>query len=258
MAIQFDDIIYGPIHSRRLGSSLGVNLLPRHGKWCTFDCIYCEIGWNKDGMEDRSLPSKELFREALESKLEECRASGTPIDTITFSGNGEPTLHPQFPEIIDITVELRDKLFPSAKISVLSNATQLPRAGVKEALAKIDNPILKIDSALDTAVAVIDRPVPKFYSVENVLSQLEWFKGNFVLQTMFLKGTVDGLKVDCTDPALADEWVKMALKLHPRQVMMYTIDRETPVSTLEKVTVEEMEKIAEPLRAAGIDVVIKG
>ena len=147
--ILFNEIVFGPIKSRRLGNSLGVNLLPKFGKWCSFDCIYCECGWNKDGKNDTTLPTKEEVYEALDSKLHALSAAGVAVDTITFSGNGEPTMHPAFPQIIEFTLQLRDKLYPSAKVSVLTNATQLGKVQVREALQKIDNPILKIDSPIE-------------------------------------------------------------------------------------------------------------
>lgn len=257
MSLQFDHIVYGPIHSRRLGSSLGVNLLPKHGKICTFDCIYCECGWNRDHRGDTVLPTKEEVFAALENGLRSCKTNNLSIDTITFSGNGEPTLHPAFAEIIDFTLALRDEIFPSAKVSVLSNATQLARPGVQEALAKVDNPILKIDSADEALARTLDNPVGT-YSVASVMEQMAWFKGNFVLQTMFLKGVVDGRDIDCSDRLFADKWVEMALKLHPREIMMYTLDRVPPLATLEKVSVEKMKEIAAPLIAAGIEVIVKG
>ncbi|MCK9626170.1 MAG: radical SAM protein [Bacteroidales bacterium] len=257
MAVQFDDIVFGPIKSRRLGSSLGVNLLPRYGKWCSFDCIYCECGWNKDGRNDTKLPTKEEFYQALKKRLIECREQEIKIDTITFSGNGEPTLHPNFSEIIDSALELRDSLFPSAQISVFSNATQLGRTGIKEALAKVDNPILKLDSSYDGLISIMDRPNPG-YSVENVISQLKWFKGDFILQTMFIKGEADGTRVDSTEPELVEGWRKMVLDLRPREVMMYTLDRVPPSIGLKKVTIAEMKYIAAPLIKEGIFVQIRG
>lgn len=255
--ILFNEPVFGPIKSRRLGNSLGVNLLPKFGKWCSFDCIYCECGWNKDGKKDTELPTKEEIYSALEGKLLALREEGTEINTITFSGNGEPTLHPDFPEIIDFTIELRDKHFPKAVISVLSNATQIIRKEVRNALMKIDNPILKLDGATDQFVAKIDHPQPG-YSVETIKENLKYFEGNFILQTMFLKGEVDGVTVDCTSEEEVDKWVKMAIELRPREVMMYTIDRETPAQNLSKVTVCEMEKIAVPLIEAGLKVQIRG
>ncbi|MBQ0025540.1 MAG: radical SAM protein [Bacteroidales bacterium] len=258
MALRFDHIVFGPIKSRRLGNSLGINLLPRNGKVCTFDCIYCECGWNADGREDTSLPGFNEVCASLEEGIARCSKEGVSIDTITFSGNGEPTLHPDFPAIIDRTLELRDRYYPQAKVSVLSNATQLGREGIKEALSKVDNPILKIDSASEDFARLVDRPVSGHYSVSSVEKELEWFQGDFILQTMFLRGK-DGLQeIDSTEPALVREWTELVLRLRPREVMMYTLDRVPPLKTLGKVTVGEMEAIAAPLVAAGITVQIKG
>ena len=258
MALQFDHIVFGPIHSRRLGSSLGVNLLPKHGKICTFDCIYCECGWNADGRDDTRLPSLDEVYEALESGIRECHDSEVPVDTITFSGNGEPTLHPDFPAIIDRTLELRAKYFPKAVVSVLTNATRIGRPGVREALAKVDNPILKLDGASDAFARLIDQPQDPHYSVRRIEREMAWFKGDFILQTMFLRGERDGRRFDCTDRRHSDAWVRMVLRLRPREVMMYTLDRVPPLNTLQKVSVEEMQEIARPLVDAGILVQIKG
>ncbi|MCF0167661.1 MAG: radical SAM protein [Bacteroidales bacterium] len=256
MSIQFNQIAYGPIKSRRLGNSLGINLMPAHGKFCTFDCIYCEIGWNADGRSDRRIPPLEEVKEAIEAKLRSCAEEGIAIDSITFSGNGEPTLHPDFPAIIDFMTEARSRWCAEAKISVLSNATTIGRPEIVEALKKVDNPILKIDSAVEEIARMIDRPGGN-YSVAETETQLRQFEGNFVLQTMFLKGMVDGKNLDCTDPESAAQWQQLVLRLRPREVMMYSLDRTPPLDTIEKVSREEMEKIAAPLVEAGINVMIK-
>lgn len=255
--ILFNHIIFGPIKSRRLGNSLGVNLLPRFGKWCSFDCIYCECGWNKDGKEDNVLPAKEDVYSALESKLTEFKNNGTAIDTITFSGNGEPTLHPDFADIIDFTLQLRDKIFPQAKVSVLTNASQLGKKEVRDALMKIDNPILKIDSPLEKMVELIDRPNAA-YSLKKTIENIKLFGNNFILQTMFLKGEVDGIEIDCRNPEHCNAWRELVRELKPREIMMYTIDRETPAQNLQKVTVEQMREIAQPLLDEGFNIQIKG
>ncbi len=255
--ILFNHIVFGPIKSRRLGNSLGVNLLPKFGKWCSFDCIYCECGWNKDGKNDTALPSKEDVFKALEEKLTTLSAEGTPIDTITFSGNGEPTLHPNFAEIIDFTLALRERFYPNAKVSVLTNATQLGKEEVRAALKKVNNPILKIDSPIEEMVAKIDRPNSS-YSLEKTISNIKLFNGEFILQTMFLKGEVDGEVIDCTDEEHCNRWRALVRELKPREVMMYTIDRETPAQNLQKVTVGEMESIARELIAEGFNIQIKG
>lgn len=245
--------MFGPIHSRRLGSSLGINLLPTKGKLCNFDCVYCECGWNKDGRGDRRLPTAAELRSTLEAKLVECRDAGTPIDSITFSGDGEPTLNPDFAEIIDITVSLRDKYFPQAKVSVLSNATRIFRDEVFEALRKVDNPILKIDAPTDVLAARINQPQGE-YHVEDVVADLMRFEGNFVLQTMFLRSP----SFDSSSPEVLDGWMNIVRKLKPREVMVYTLDREAPAERLEKFSVEEMRTLVKPLIDEGFTVQIRG
>ena len=246
-----EDVVFGPIFSRRLGSSLGINLLPEKGKLCNFDCIYCECGWNADGRCDKRIPKAEDVRKALTQKLEECKKAGTPIDSITFSGDGEPTLNPDFPEIIDLTLELRDKYYPEAKVSVLTNATRAGRERVFQALRKVDNPILKLDAPTDEAAALINRPVGE-YHVEDIVRDLERFEGDFVLQTMFLKG--DGFATG----DWVDGWMDIVRRLKPREVMVYTIDRETPMKGLQKYTVEEMRALVQPLLDEGFVIQIKG
>lgn len=245
--------MFGPIHSRRLGSSLGINLLPTKGKLCNFDCVYCECGWNKDGRGDRRLPTAAELRSTLEEKLKECRDAGTPIDSITFSGDGEPTLNPDFPEIIDITISLRVKYFPQAKVSVLSNATRIFREDVFEALRKVDNPILKIDAPTDVLAARINQPQGE-YHVEDVVADLMRFEGNFVLQTMFLRSP----SFDSSSPEVLDGWMNIVRKLKPREVMVYTLDREAPAERLEKFSVEEMRTLVKPLIDEGFTVQIRG
>ena len=243
--------VFGPIFSRRLGSSLGINLLPQEGKLCNFDCIYCECGWNADGRGDRVLPTAEDVRKALTDKLEACRAAGTPIDSITFSGDGEPTLNPEFPEIVDITLALRDEYYPEAKVSVLSNATRTWREEVFQALRKVDNPILKLDAPTDEAAELVNKPVG-YYHVADVVRSLQRFEGNFVLQTMFLKG--DGFATE----DWVEDWMEIVRQLRPREVMVYTIDRETPLKGLRKYTAEEMRALVQPLIDEGFELQIKG
>ena len=243
--------VFGPIFSRRLGSSLGINLLPQGGKVCNFDCIYCECGWNADGRGDSVLPTAEDVRKALTEKLVACYEAGTPIDSITFSGDGEPTLNPDCAESVDITLELRDRFYPAAKVSVLSNATMTWRKGVFEALRKVDNPILKLDGATDEQAQLVNQPLGH-YHVADIVRDLARFEGNFVLQTMFLKG--DGFATE----DWVDAWMDIVRKLKPREVMVYTIDRETPMKGLRKYTVEEMRALVQPLIDEGYKLQIKG
>lgn len=243
--------VFGPIFSRRLGSSLGINLLPQQGKVCNFDCVYCECGWNKDGLEDRTLPTAEDVRKALSEKLNQCVADGIPIDSITFSGDGEPTLNPAFPQIIDLTLELRDRYYPAAKVSVLSNATRAGQEAVFQALRKVDNAILKLDAPTDKQVALVNKPVGE-YHVEDVVNALLRFEGDFVLQTMFLRGPGWATE-DWVEP-----WMEIVRRVRPREIMVYTIDRETPMKGLEKYTEEEMRRLVQPLLDEGFKIQIKG
>ena len=244
-----EETVFGPIRSRRLGSSLGINLLPRNGKICTFDCIYCECGWNKDGRNDQVLPTAALVRSALEDKLAECLLDGTRIDSITFSGDGEPTLNPEFPRIIDDTLKLRDAYYPNAKVSVLSNATRVHVPEVAAALKRVDNPILKIDAPTDELVARINKPAPG-YSLERVLEALRGFHGEFVLQTMFLRSP----DFDSSAPEVLDGWMDLVRELRPRKVMVYTIDRPTPQEGLQKFTPAEMRALVQPLLDEGFNI----
>ena len=248
-----EKLVFGPISSRRLGASLGINLMPEEGKLCNFDCVYCECGWNRDGLGDRRLPTVEQLRQALEARLEECRAQGTSIDSITFSGDGEPTLHPDFPAMVDVTLALRDRLAPSSRVSVLSNATRTGVEEVFQALRRVDNPILKLDAATDAMAAAVNRPSCA-YSVRQVVAHLERFQGDFVLQTMFLKGP----GIDSTAPEHVAAWCDLVRKLRPREVMVYTIDRETPMKGLEKVSEQQMKQCVQPLLDEGFKIQIRG
>jgi wyosine [tRNA(Phe)-imidazoG37] synthetase (radical SAM superfamily) len=248
----FDSIVYGPIRSRRLGVSLGVNLMPTTAKLCTFDCVYCECGWNQP-ISHPQLPTREQVRDALESQL---LTLDVQPDVITFSGNGEPTLHPDFLGIIQDTCALRDQYCPNAKVSVLSNSTQLGRKDVVEALLLCDNRILKLDSAIDTTMQLIDKPVNQHLTVAQIVQWLSLFEGNFTLQTCFLRGEYEGRVIDNTTPEELSAWYQIVDILHPKQVMIYVIDRATPLQTLSKVPADEMEAIAAPLREKGIDVIV--
>jgi wyosine [tRNA(Phe)-imidazoG37] synthetase (radical SAM superfamily) len=248
----FDTIVYGPIRSRRLGVSLGINLMPTTAKLCTFDCVYCECGWNQ-AVSHPTLPTREEVREALARQLTSMNDS---LDVITFSGNGEPTLHPDFLGIIQDTCALRDMYCPTAKISVLSNSTQLGRSEVVEALLLCDNRILKLDSAIDTTMRLIDQPVNPQLTVEQICQWLSYFEGDFTLQTCFLRGEYEGQVIDNTTPAELAAWYAVIERLRPKQVMIYVIDRATPLQTLSKVPAVEMEAIAAPLRDKGIRVIV--
>ena len=248
----FPSIVYGPIRSRRLGVSLGVNLMPTDAKLCSFDCVYCECGWNQPVLHPQ-LPTRQQVREALNSQLSTLNSQ---LDVITFSGNGEPTMHPDFLGIIQDTCALRDQYCPNAKVSVLSNSTQLGRPDVLEALRICDNRILKLDSAVDSTMHLIDKPVNRQLTVRQIAEWLTAFKGDFTLQTCFLRGEYQGQIIDNTTPQELQAWYDMVEYLRPKQVMIYVIDRATPLKTLEKIPAEKMELIAAPLREKGLDVIV--
>ncbi|MCD8176581.1 MAG: radical SAM protein [Tannerellaceae bacterium] len=256
--ILFDSIVFGPVKSRRLGVSLGVNLLPPDGKLCTFNCIYCECGLNQERRTRSKLPTRQEVREALEKKLQTMQAGHMPPDVITFAGNGEPTLHPDFPDIIEDTIKLRNRWFPKAKIAVLSNSTMLHKKEVVEALKKVDDNILKLDSVLDSRIQQVDVPNQPDFTFERLLEQLCRFEGKLIIQTMFLKGEYKGISVQNTTPEELTGWIEALKKIRPQQVMIYTIDRETPVKGLKKLTREELEEIAELARKEGFTVQVSG
>ncbi|MCP3894057.1 MAG: radical SAM protein [Bacteroides sp.] len=251
MAIIFSSPIFGPVHSRRLGVSLGINLLPADGKVCSFDCIYCECGYNNDHRPSSPLPTREEVRIALEAKLQEMQAHGPAPDVFTFAGNGEPTAHPHFAEIIDDTLALRDRYFPQAKVSVLSNATFVHRPAVFAALNIVDNNILKLDTVDEEYIRRVDRPNGR-YAVSETIDHLKAFQGNCIIQTLFMKGTYEGKDVDNTTDAYVLPWIEAVKEIAPRQVMIYTIDRETPGHHLQKATHQELDRILSMLTKAGI------
>lgn len=245
--------IFGPVHSRRLGLSLGINLMPDDGKMCTFDCIYCECGYNKDFRPRKKRPTRDEVRIALEKTLKEMHARGEHPDVLTFAGNGEPTAHPDFPGIIDDTIALRDKLCPNAKVSVLSNSTFAWQPYVHIALMKVDNNILKLDTVDPDYIKMVDRPVSPRYNVKQIIEQLHSFNGHCIIQTMFMKGkTDDGRDVDNTGEKYVNPWLQALDYIKPHEVMVYTIDRETPDSHLLKASHEELDAIRDKVMAHNI------
>lgn len=256
--VLFHNTIFGPIHSRRLGSSLGINLMPNDGKICSFDCLYCEAGYNAQGPGTSGLPSRQLVAEQLETKLAAMKEAGQQLDVITFSGNGEPTLHPDFDDIIDDTIALRNKYFPAVKISVLSNATRIGKESVAEALRKVDNNILKLDSAVASTVELLDRPTGP-YNVDKIIEQIASFDGKAIVQTMLTRGEHDGKAVDNTTEAEVDALIEAYKRIRPREVMIYTIDRRTPEQSLQHISRTELDAIADRIRkAVGVEVQVSG
>lgn len=245
--------IFGPIHSRRLGVSLGINLLPTDGKVCTFDCIYCECGLNSERVPHSRFPSREEVAEALELRLQDMKQNGPTPDVITFSGNGEPTLHPQFDEVVDDVIRLRDKYFPKAKISVLSNSTRIFQTKVFSALQRVDNNILKLDTVNLPFIKAVDRPVDTYYDTELLVSQMARFEGHCIIQTMFLQGEINGKDISNTSDIFVLPWIEALKQIRPQSVMIYTIDRETPITTLSKATHEQLDSIAQKVRQSGLE-----
>lgn len=257
--VLFHNVIFGPIKSRRLGVSLGVNLSPTDGKVCSFDCLYCEAGYNAQGTGTSGLPPRDVVKSQLENKLSDMKTKGEPLDVITFSGNGEPTMHPDFKGIIDDTISLRDKYFPCVKISVLSNSTRLHRPDVVEALKLVDNNILKLDSAFDSTVKLLDRPVDSRYAVADVVESLAAFNGDVIVQTMITRGSHDGQSVDNSTDSEIDALIEAYRRIAPKEIMIYTIDRPTPEKTLQRVSRDELDHIASRITAqTGIPVQVSG
>lgn len=248
--ILFHDTIFGPIHSRRLGTSLGVNLSPRDGKICSFDCLYCEAGYNAQGPGNAGLPRREEVARLLTEKLTAMKERGETLDVITFSGNGEPTIHPDFAGILDDTLRIRDEHFPGAKVSVLTNSTMLHRPDVVKALARADNNILKLDSAIEETMRLLDRPGAKDFTVAKVVDQLRAFAGTGIIQTMMLRGSHDGKTVDNTTDAEIEALIEAYRQIKPREIMLYSIDRSTPEENLQKIQAEELRAIGRRIELA--------
>ncbi|GHT31517.1 radical SAM protein [Bacteroidia bacterium] len=253
----FPSTVFGPVKSRRLGVSLGINLLPNDAKICSFNCIYCECGYNTVA-KNAHIPSREEVRTTLEKKLIEMKTAGEKPDVLTFAGNGEPTLHPDFEGVIDDTISLRNQYFPNAKVSVLSNSSEISKESVFRALLKVDNNILKLDSAIENTIKILDRPNAPHFSVEKIIENLCRFKGKLIVQTMFVRGTHDGNLIDNTTETELSAWLSALQKIKPAQVMIYTIDRATPEKNLQKVSVAELKAIAERVKKIGIDVQVSG
>jgi len=248
----FDSIVFGPVKSRRLGASLGINLLPTSGKICSFDCIYCECGLNDERIpQKKGLPGAGEIDVELRAKLKELSDQDQPPDVITFAGNGEPTLHPDFLQIIKNTIASRDEFCPEAKVSVLSNSTRIWNKNVIEALNLVDMNILKLDSALEETVKLVNNPNGNF-SIRDCIQQLKVFNGKLIIQTLFCRGEVNGVHFDNTTDKELDAWIEALKEIHPQYVMIYSISRDTPVNSIEKVSREELTAIAGRLKENNI------
>lgn len=255
--VLFNRTVFGPIHSRRLGVSLGINLSPNDGKVCSFDCLYCEAGFNSQGKGTTGFPSRDSVKEQLRNKLTEMKAAHQNLDVITFSGNGEPTLHPDFAGIVDDVLALRDEFYPLAKVSVLTNSTKIFSPEVAEALKKVDNNILKLDSAIESTMQLIDKPSSPSFTVKKVVDGLKQFSGTGIIQTMILRGEHDGKIVDNTTPEEIEALIKAYKEINPKEIMIYSLDRSTPEEKLVKVEKHELEKIGKFIeQSTGLPVIV--
>lgn len=252
----FPSIVFGPVYSRRFGASLGINLMPADVKVCSFDCVYCECGFNEKNKG--KMPNRETVCEELEHKLAHLFKLGQTVDVITFSGNGEPTLYPEFEEIINDTLKARDKYFPKAKVTVLSNSTCIQKPSVFRALQKVDNNVLKFDSAINETMLAIDQPNAPSFTVQWLVEHLKAFNSKLTIQTIFIRGSHKGKAFDNTTDLEVNAWLHALQQIQPKQVMIYALDRPAPVSSLEKVSLTELDRIADKARKLGFDVVVAG
>ena len=249
----FDKTIFGPVKSRRLGVSLGINLLPNTRKLCNFNCIYCECGWNPDIAISEPLPSVQFVKEQLEARLVEMNANSQKLDIITFAGNGEPSMHPQFTEIIDNTIALRNKYFPKVHIAVLSNSTLVHKPNVFEALSKVDKNIMKIDSAFEETARLINKPVG-YFNLTELVTNLKKFNGKVIIQTMFVKGSFNEQQFNNTSDYELEAYIEVLKQINPSLVMIYTIARDTPAENIQKVPLQKLDEIAQLLKSNGFEV----
>jgi wyosine [tRNA(Phe)-imidazoG37] synthetase (radical SAM superfamily) len=247
----FDKIIFGPVWSRRLGESLGINLLPVNRKVCNFNCVYCECGLTPQGVPHENFPSRIDVMSMLRSKLQEMKENGDYLNSITFAGNGEPTLHPEFPQIMEDAVMLRNEIFPKAYVTVLSNATLIGKKNIFDALLKADLNILKLDSACEKTIKLINCP-GNSYHLDEIVNHMKLFKGSMIIQTLFFKGNFHGNTIDNTSPGEIAAWLKVLEEIRPESVMIYSLARDTAVSSLESISAEELQKIANQVEQIGI------
>ncbi len=255
----FGDVIIGPIHSRRLGTSLGINLLPLQRKLCSFDCIYCECGWNKESVQNEiKLPTVSEINSLLGKKISELVSQNVSIDSFTFAGNGEPTLYPEFPQIVDMVIKMRNTYYPSAKITVLSNATQLSKPEIFEALRKVDNPVLKLDAGTASMYKHINKPNGEYNDYVKLVENLIRFGNQGIIQTLLLRGENEGTVMSNVSDEEFSAYIELLKKIRPKYVMLYAIDRATPEKKLEKLSVNELEIYAEKIRNEGIEVQVFG
>lgn len=252
----FDNIIFGPVSSRRLGKSLGINLLPNNQKICNFNCVYCECGWTeKTTFGKEKFHPRENVSKTLVSRLEQLKRSKNEPDVITFAGNGEPTMHPAFEEIINDTIQIRDKIIPGGQIAVLSNATLLHKPSVFRALEKVNQNILKIDSAFPETIEKINQPKGKF-DLKEIVHRMKAYKRNLIIQTLFLRGEIDGIEINNTSNKEIEAWLELLKEIKPSKVMIYTFHRETSSKGLIRIPEKELQHIADKVEDIGINTLV--
>ena len=249
----FDNYVFGPVKSRRLGNSLGINLLPIQSKTCNFNCVYCECGLTLDNTG--KLPSAGEIEKLLRNRLEKALSNNEKIDSITYAGNGEPTMHPEFERIIDLSINLRNELYPKAIISVLSNAMLIRKSKVKDALDKVDRNILKIDSVFPETINLINCPIED-YNLNTVIQEMKGFKKKPWIQTLFLKGTVNGISFDNSSDKEVNAWLNVIQKIQPEAVMIYSLARNTPYESLKSIGKKRLLEISELLKKLSISTIV--
>jgi wyosine [tRNA(Phe)-imidazoG37] synthetase (radical SAM superfamily) len=250
----FHEVVFGPVRSRRLGLSLGLNLLPSHFKQCTFNCIYCECGWTRTNHDQLvEYPTRAIIHHFLEKRLKELAEERYLPDALTFAGNGEPTMNPDFAGIVDETILLRDKYAPDARVAVLSNSSRISDPKVFQALLRIDDNILKLDAGSERIFRLMNNPVqPVKFS--DMIDDLRRFNGKVIIQSMFLRGAFLGEQIDNTTDDEVNIWLDHLVAIQPEMVMIYPIARAPPVHNLEKIPIAELEKIALKVRETGLKV----
>jgi len=254
--ILWNEIVFGPIKSRRLGSSLGINLLPEKLKICSFNCVYCECGWgeNVDNITD-SIYSHSQIITAFEERLKELKTQNIHIDSFTFAGNGEPTMHPEFSIIVNDIVRLRDKYYPNTITTCLSNSTFCGNAEIRDSLLKLDNPLMKLDAGTQEMYDRINRPFKKI-KLDEIVDNLIKFEGKLSIQTLFLRGEYNGFAIDNTTDEEIKMWLEKIVKINPKKVLLYPIERATPAHNLQKISAAELELIAQKVRILGFETLV--
>lgn len=251
MSILFNDIVFGPIKSRRFGVSLGINLLPLVHKVCNFNCIYCECGWTELKQSKVVYFSFEKIINSIKNRFEALSQQNIKIDSITLAGNGEPTMHPDFSKIMETIIDLRSKYLPDVEITILSNSTLLSNKKVVNALLLADKRVMKLDAGSNELLSAINIPLSK-RDIRWYIEKLKSFNGNVIIQTIFLKGNYNGQFIDNTSSKEVNLWIKALNEIKPKEVMIYTVDREAPVKELEKVSTEKLNEICELVNKQGI------